>query len=561
MKKSFSVISLAGWILLSQFAAAQGQSSDRWNHQDARTPPAWTSVTSFGGSGADTGEAIEMDRDGNTYVTGGFSSTAYFPLHAAGLDHGRAPQPAPTRKAMVSAGGTDIFLAKYDAAGKQKWLIRAGGAGDDHGIDLAFDAAGNVYVTGVFVDNAKFRGTSSPEIWASGQGRTIFLAKYRPSGALVWVQTGTTYSGATNEGYGVAVEPLTGSVYVTGISQSTTTFSSSNGATHSVYGPGTWHMVLVKYDTAGTFQWGQSNQAEPNSLGRRLAVDLDNNVYVTGWMEGWTTFHSNDGHDLSVQGLSWPVQSGPDYPGDAFVVKYDENGNVQWVNQIGGYKANANDVATSRDGRVSITGIIGNIPNSPAQAATIVTSQPGGNSINLGGGQFTFPYNRDVFTATYDSDGVLLDARRFGGAQDDVGTAIAYDRRGRLVVAGVFQDKIRIEGRALAGKGAHNLFVARFARDDRMCVAEDGEDSDGRHVFLARTLASLNTADGNFLIGGAGVNVGFTAGGNVLVTGEYVSVAQFDGFKLQSLGQQDGFAALLDIGERRRGNAGHRDRD
>ncbi len=76
-------------------------------------------------------------------------------------------------------------------------------------------------------------------------------------------------------------------------------------------------------------------------------------------MEGPTVFNSIDGNDLSVPGFSVPVQSYPDYPNDAFVVKYDENGNAQWVNHIGGYKAIATDIATSRYGRVSITGFIG----------------------------------------------------------------------------------------------------------------------------------------------------------------------------------------------------------
>jgi hypothetical protein len=74
-----------------------------------------------------------------------------------------------------------------------------------------------------------------------------------------------------------------------------------------------------------------------------VAVDVDANVYVTGWMESLTTFHSNDGNDKTIQGISGPVQSAPDYPGDSFLVKYDENGNVQWVNDVGGYKAIAVD--------------------------------------------------------------------------------------------------------------------------------------------------------------------------------------------------------------------------
>jgi hypothetical protein len=300
LRRTMAVLCLVSGVLLS--VRLYGQSS-----------PSWTSASTFGGSASDTGEAVKVDRDGNRYVTGAFSATAYFPLQAAvEIDgDGRAAQRASARKALTSGGGTDAFLAKYDRSGKLSWLTQAGGPGDDIGFDLGFDSARNVYVTGVFTDSATFRGVNGTEKTVAGVGPTIFLAKYMPSGVLAWVQTGTTAFDSQNKGFGVAVEPVTGSIYVTGISQGETTFSSSNGTTHSVAGPQTWHMVLVKYDTAGNFQWGQSNEAAPNSISYRVAVDADNNAFATGWMEGQTTFHSNDGHDLTVDGFSGP---GSDFP-------------------------------------------------------------------------------------------------------------------------------------------------------------------------------------------------------------------------------------------------------
>ena len=197
------------------------------------------------------------------------------------------------------------------------------------------------------------------------------------------------------------------------------------------------------------------------------------------------------------------------------------------------------------------------------QAATIVTSQPGGKNINLGGGRFTAPYNKDVFFATYDDEGVLLDARRFGGVKDEGGTGIAYDRRSKLIVAGIFQRTLKIEGRTLTGKNSTNLFVAKFARDEGRCVAESGLDSDEPHASAANTLNWIKGADGPF-IGSleVGPRIGLTALGDVLVTGAYQPAAQFDGFKLQSVGLQDGFLALLrgpEKDEHRRHDAEHFD--
>jgi hypothetical protein len=321
----------------------------------AQPSPTWASAASFGGSGSDFGQAVKVDRDGYRYVTGTFSATASFPVQATG----NSRPTSNTRRTLKSDGGTDVFLAKYDRLGRLDWVLQAGGPEDDQGFDIAFDAGRNIYLTGVFRDSATFRGVRGPEETVTGSGQTMFLAKYAPTGVLLWVRTGTSDGGGDNKGYGVAIEPVRGSVYVTGISQEDTTFSSSDGSMHSVSGPGTWHMVLAKFDTSGTFKWGETNQASPNSAPHQVAVDADDNAYVTGWMEAEAIFHSQDGHDLTVEGFSGPVQTFPDYPGDAFVVKYDGNGNVKWVNHVGGYKGIGNDVATSRDGRVTITGFMG----------------------------------------------------------------------------------------------------------------------------------------------------------------------------------------------------------
>jgi hypothetical protein len=495
----------------------------------AYSSPDWHWALGFGSSGTNIAEAVKIDRAGNSYVTGAFSATAQFQA-----------RPASAGKSLTSAGGTDGFLAKYDRWGTLKWLIQIGGAEDDEGYDVAFDADCNVYVAGYFTDSATFQGShGSGRTVVTGSGQTMFLAKYTSSGALAWIQTGTA-SNALNSGYGVAVEPVTGSVYMVGVSQGGVTFSSFNGATNGVPGTYFWHMVLVKYDTAGNFQWGITNSASPNSVGKKVAVDADDNAYVTGWMEGQVVFNSIDGNEVTVNGFSGPVQSAPDYPGDGFVAKYDENGNVRWVNHIGGYKAIANDIATSRYGRVSITGLIGNIGDSPSQAVTIVSSQPGASNFNLGGGHLTQPYNKDVFLATFDEDGVLLEARRFGGTNDEGGSGIAYDRRGNLILAGIFQGTIRIAGKNVTGENAYDLFIAKFSRDEVSCVAGFAEHG-VEWVAQAGGLYGSDFEDDP--------RIGLTKQGDVMAAGSFLPPAQFGSIKLEGTGVQDGVLAFLNAHE------------
>ena len=73
----------------------------------AETAPTWTQAASFGGAGSDEGNTVKVDNLGNRYVTGWFSSTASF-----------------GNRTLVSAGGTDMFLAKYGSTGQLLWLLQ-----------------------------------------------------------------------------------------------------------------------------------------------------------------------------------------------------------------------------------------------------------------------------------------------------------------------------------------------------------------------------------------------------------------------------------------------------
>jgi hypothetical protein len=447
---------------------------------------------------------------GNRYVTGFFSNTARF-----------------NGQALVSHGSTDIFLAKFAQDGSLLWLVQIGGTGHDEGSDIAFDFQGNVYLTGWFTNSAQFGSANGSVNTRTGTGETIFLAKYNSSGNFVWARKGTVPNMHTNRGNSLAINPDTGSIFLTGVSQGMTSFSSADGQVHTVPGSINWHMFLVKYDLRGQFIWGETNNAAPNSIPHGVAVDASDDAYVTGWFEGSATFHGADGNNLTVTGLSGPVQSAPDYPDDSFIVKYDSNGNVKWANDIGGYKAIANDIALSPDGTVSLTGFIGNInTGSTTQAETIVTSQSPGSNINVGGGQLTTPYNRDVIVASYDGNGVLLDAIRIGGANQDAGSGIAYDDVGNLYVSGVFQGMINVGGQTLNGTQTNNVFVLKYTGGSLAWAVE----ADGAGTQHYEQNPRLGTRPGT---------------SKIFLTGAYAGTATFGSITLHSAGANDIFAMEL----------------
>jgi chitodextrinase len=121
----------------------------------------------FGDSSAETGLDVAVDSSGNVAVTGFFQST----INLGG-------------STLTSVGTTDMFVAKYSSSsGSHLWSKRAGDWQGDSGEAVAFDASGNVVVTGYFRGQASFGGAT---LSAEGTQGDIFVAKYSSNGAHLW---------------------------------------------------------------------------------------------------------------------------------------------------------------------------------------------------------------------------------------------------------------------------------------------------------------------------------------------------------------------------------------
>src|SRR5262245_44936828 len=90
---------------------------------------------------------------------------------------------------LVSAGPTDMFVAKYDSNGMLLWAKRAGGISSDVGQGIAVDGSGNSYVTGIFQGSATFGSGELNQTTLVSAGPTdIFVAKYDSNGMLLWAK-------------------------------------------------------------------------------------------------------------------------------------------------------------------------------------------------------------------------------------------------------------------------------------------------------------------------------------------------------------------------------------
>lgn len=195
------------------------------------------------GTGTDRGTGLAVDNAGNIYVLGTYSNA---------LNFGTVN--------LQSAGGNDIFMARFDHHGQLAWAKTVGGPGSDSGSAVGVDPFGFIYFSGSVTGLVNFDGRS----WTNSTDRLGFLAKYNSAGALLWVRTN---SGAARLAFDKG-----GNLYAL------------------ASGPA----IFEKYDTNGTLvyrQWADTSPAAPqpplNLLSNRgIAVDQDTNIFVVSRFSG-----------------------------------------------------------------------------------------------------------------------------------------------------------------------------------------------------------------------------------------------------------------------------------
>jgi len=455
---------------------------------DAGGTELWTRV--FGGNVGGTDEALGVAVDASgVYVTGFVSGALPGQTSAGGI-------------------GNDAFVRKYDTAGNELWTRQFGSPVGDNATGVAVDTTG-VYVTGFTIG-------ALPGQTNLGSN-DVFVRKYDGSGSEVWTrQFGQP---GTDDAFGVATD--TSGVYVTGLMQ----------------GPSSSDVFLRKFDTGGNEVWSRQFSGFRSFTDVARAVDADGNVYVTGQVAGpspgqsaaggvnafvrkydaagndlWTREFGSDGPDSAsgiavddsgvyVAGYVFGTLPGQTGLGgqDAFVRKYDADGNVIWTRQFGApgttvpFNPNPDDsasgIAADATGVYLVgatTGTFAGQTGAGGQDAFVRKYDAAGNELwtrqlgSTGGDQAlgvtadasvvyvsgfvagviagqTSAGGQDAFVRAYDSSGNTVWTRQFGTAGTDSAAGIAADTSGVYVggsTAGTFAGQ--------ASAGGTDAFVRKY---------------------------------------------------------------------------------------------------
>ena len=384
----------------------------------------------FGDASSQFVNCVATDASGDVIITGEFAGTVNF----GGAN-------------LVSSGGNDIYVAKFNAAGTHVWSQRFGDGAEQVPRGVAVNAAGDVLITGEFAGTVNFGGGNL----VSAGGNDIFVAKFdAASGAHVWSQRFGS-SALEQQARAVAVD-ATGNVVITGEFEGTVNFGGGNLTSVSFT-----DIFVAKYNASGVHQWSKQFGAG-DQHGHSVATDGAGNLVVTGDFSGTLNFGGGN------------LTSPSSY--NIFVARFNASGVHQWSKAFGA-------PLNSSVGRSVVMDAAGNV----------IVGGVFSGTVNFGGASFVSAGSSDMFVAGFDgATGKHRWSRHFGGpAGTMLDGLIAVDSGSNVLGAGSYYGTVNLGGADLvAGIGNEDAFFVKYAPtpDPTILGVDDVGNDQGRQVRI-----------------------------------------------------------------------------
>ena len=380
----------------------------------------------MGGTGEVWPAAVATDAQGNCYLTGYFIGS---------FD----ADPGPGVVDVVANGTSqDIFVAALDSSGGFLWAVGLGANLNDRGTAVAVDDAGGVLVGGWFNNTVDFDPGAGTATLLSTGSSDAFVLKLSASGAYLWARRFGSTSSDEVQALGAGQD---GAVYAVGSYRGTVDFDPGAG-TDVIAAVGNEDAFMLKLTAAGDHVWAGSVGSTNVDRARSVDVHANEAVYVAGTFSGATADLDPGPGTLNFSPVSTP---------DAFLLRLDTAGVLDWAAQIGG--PSDEDVRTCR---VNASGL-------PVLCGTFsvgVDLDPGPGTFNLSSAGST-----DIFLAQYTADGQLAWGFRQGGSNFEL-CAADLDDAGNVFAAGMFVGSMDLDPGAadltVSSFGANDVFIQKF---------------------------------------------------------------------------------------------------
>lgn len=385
---------------------------------------------SIGGPIMETSYAFDLDIEGNLYIAGAFVQTV-------DLD------PGPSVQNYTAKGGPDIYISKFDQDGLLVWAKVITGSGNTYMQDIKLDHKGNVFVTGHFTDKVDLDpGADSLILIAKNSNKAdVFLLKLNTKGDFLW---GFNSGGKLDEYANALAVNKYGDVALAVSFEDTVDFDPSPTQTAIKISNLYRNAALVKYSAAGEFLWVHHFYGTCTNSISSIAIDSNDNYYLTGFIEGGTDFNPTAAYTvLTSNGLS-----------DIFMAKYLSNGSLAWTKAMGGGSYDRGScIRLDKLQNIYLGGSFNNTVDFDPSAGIQNHTSAGGS---------------DIFLCKYTNDGQVLKTHRMGGISDEGISGLDIGKNLDVFIAGSFNSTVDFDpGTPIANRtsvGWVDMYLGKYSQ-------------------------------------------------------------------------------------------------
>jgi energy-converting hydrogenase Eha subunit B len=423
-------------------------------------------------------------------------------------------------QSYTSAGALeDAFLAKYDTSGNLIWSFSLGSNNGNERIQaITLDPQNNIYVGGYYGGNFDADPDTSTHLLI--QNNTIwfnisdaFLAKYSPSGKLIWA---FSLSSQYNDYINNIDYSVQGKIVIAGFYEDSLDFDPGPSNVPLLVGvSGFGDGFFASYDTSGNFNWVKRlGSATVTENLKYLETDTTGAIIIGG------TFTSSLDFDPSP---SAGYTLDPEIALRYFLAKYNSSGNFVWARKLYSLSGNDKLFGLSVDANNNVY-TIGEFTD------TVDFNLSNSVVFNL-----TTAGDFDGFIAKYSPSAAFLWAKKIGlpNVNESLNSMVINDAN-EIYLSGVFQ-----------GNGI----------DVDMGAAQFLLNSNGaKDIMLLRTNLNADLLGAIAIGGTANETAGCVASasfGSVLVSGQFLGNIDLDlsweNSIYQSVGSNDPFFSIYDF--------------
>jgi len=310
-----------------------------------------------------------------------------------------------------------LLVTRNTSAQQSDWLGHFRSVNHVKSSAIATDNEGNIYVVGtISIDSADLDPGAGTYYLSPEFSDAAFICKLDSSGNFIWAER--FGGGSSISPNSVAVDDL-GGIYIGGSYFHTVDFDPGPGVYDLTVSGGS-DLFLSKLDENGDFEWAFNAGSTSTDAVTDVAVDVDNNVYITGYFD-YADFDP---------GAGWFALNPPEKAG--YVAKYKPDGSfVNAVDFEGDGPSGSNSIAIAPNGSLYVVGAFD----------STIDFDPGAGTFNL----TSVSSNVDLYVCKLDTSLTFQWAKSFGSSSSENGHSVCVNDSDEPVITAGFWNTIDVD--------------------------------------------------------------------------------------------------------------------